>query len=331
MATRRRPKSSNLRAFTLIEVLVVVAIIALLVAILLPSLARAREQARSTQCLTQLKQMGNAMVMYTGDNKSSLPGPTHMLLYRKSYDYFALHGDSGVKWFRQNLPYYLARYLGDKQAHNVDKVSTCPTAEGLKVAPITSSAWYITSSHYICNTGVTVVLKPDGTGGAGANDKYMGSGTREYPYYATKTNNYFGYLNLGGDLQDYKDVKERARYAPKKIDKVGIASREWAIADLWYWKTTGRTPRGTIRNAGTWPFDPSESVYNGSALTIPSYPYHQATSSYGSDVNNAGADLWGSARLSGGRTNQVYMDGHGESVRQWIGTNNPCIANEPCQ
>src|SRR5690606_14806279 len=68
--------------FTLIEVLVVVAIIALLVSILLPALSRAREQARTTQCLTQLKQMGTAIVMYAGDNKGYLPGPTHLLLYR---------------------------------------------------------------------------------------------------------------------------------------------------------------------------------------------------------------------------------------------------------
>ncbi len=62
------------RAFTLIEVLVVVAIIAVLVAILLPSLARARMQGKSAVCLSNLKQQGYAALMYANDNKGVLPG-----------------------------------------------------------------------------------------------------------------------------------------------------------------------------------------------------------------------------------------------------------------
>lgn len=61
------------RAFTLIEVLVVVAIIALLVAILLPSLAHAREVARRSVCLNNEHQMGVGMSMYAADHKQLLP------------------------------------------------------------------------------------------------------------------------------------------------------------------------------------------------------------------------------------------------------------------
>jgi prepilin-type N-terminal cleavage/methylation domain-containing protein/prepilin-type processing-associated H-X9-DG protein len=60
--------SSNSRAFTLIELLVVVAIIALLIAILLPSLSRARDKARTTACLANLKQISHAINYYAGDN-----------------------------------------------------------------------------------------------------------------------------------------------------------------------------------------------------------------------------------------------------------------------
>jgi prepilin-type N-terminal cleavage/methylation domain-containing protein/prepilin-type processing-associated H-X9-DG protein len=59
--------------FTLVELLVVIGIIALLISILLPSLNRAREQAKRVQCLSNLKQAGNAMLMYANQNKGRLP------------------------------------------------------------------------------------------------------------------------------------------------------------------------------------------------------------------------------------------------------------------
>jgi prepilin-type N-terminal cleavage/methylation domain-containing protein/prepilin-type processing-associated H-X9-DG protein len=61
-------------AFTLIEVLVVVAIIALLVAILLPSLARARANTRTVVCTTQIQQLMRAALLYKTDFKDRLPG-----------------------------------------------------------------------------------------------------------------------------------------------------------------------------------------------------------------------------------------------------------------
>jgi prepilin-type N-terminal cleavage/methylation domain-containing protein/prepilin-type processing-associated H-X9-DG protein len=61
-------------AFTLIEVLVVVAIIALLVAILLPSLSRAKSMARMVQCQSNMRQITMGFNAYTTENKGRLPG-----------------------------------------------------------------------------------------------------------------------------------------------------------------------------------------------------------------------------------------------------------------
>jgi len=55
------------KGFTLIELLVVIAIIAILAAILFPVFARARDKARETSCLSNLKQLGTAVMMYCQD------------------------------------------------------------------------------------------------------------------------------------------------------------------------------------------------------------------------------------------------------------------------
>ena len=61
------------RAFSLIELLVVIAVIALLMGILVPALSRAREQARTVVCLSNMRQMGTALQAYLPDSGYRLP------------------------------------------------------------------------------------------------------------------------------------------------------------------------------------------------------------------------------------------------------------------
>ena len=69
-------KSRQAAAFTLIELLVVIAIIAILAAILFPVFAQARAKARQTACLSNQKQIGTSLMLYTQDYDEVLPGNT---------------------------------------------------------------------------------------------------------------------------------------------------------------------------------------------------------------------------------------------------------------
>lgn len=90
----RRSTTPVARGFTLVELLVVIAIIAVLVSMLLPSLRKARAAARTVQCLSNLRQIGNAFSLYVNDQKGSLPPVDHTGLI------FTSTGDQ-TKWYHR--------------------------------------------------------------------------------------------------------------------------------------------------------------------------------------------------------------------------------------
>jgi prepilin-type N-terminal cleavage/methylation domain-containing protein/prepilin-type processing-associated H-X9-DG protein len=116
------------RGFTLIELLVVIAIIAILAAILFPVFAKAREKARQSSCLSNLKQIALATLQYVQDYDETFP--------------FYLH--SG---FNMNVQTRLQPYMKNTQ------IWICPSA---------SAAWY----YYWDNpTGTAAVTGPIGSYG----------------------------------------------------------------------------------------------------------------------------------------------------------------------
>ena len=345
----RDARCTTPRAFTLIEVLVVVAIIALLIAILLPSLSRAREQARSAQCMSNLKQMGNAILMYTVDHRNYLPGPLHPMVQRETYDAFYRSHDADISasdpstgfYRRAHLVHYIRKYFSEKSksAQMTDQVSTCPTADRLTTTNIKkiieSNGWDGYQGYrpfnYVVNS---VKVDPSSTG---VNTIANGP-----PYYGTRPPFYFGVIYHGYTYEQWAQVDgsglsyfdQRNNLRPgdrvqKKLDVIQNASREWAVADAWYGQIT--KPRVGTRLAGTWPYfqGTNSSLSPNDQMMIPGWAYHLTGRKYTMTMSSTLADSNpDSARFTDGRTNAVYMDGHAESVRGWKGTANPCYQGD---
>src|SRR5688572_917971 len=74
MSSNAQPRRA---AFTLVELLVVVAIVAMLIALILPAVRRAREQANGVACASNLRQLMMACLLFAQDHNGHLPGNQH--------------------------------------------------------------------------------------------------------------------------------------------------------------------------------------------------------------------------------------------------------------
>ncbi len=111
------------RAFTLIEVLVVVAIIALLVAILLPTLSRVRRQSRQAACGSQLHQIGLALVSYAVSHKEF----PHQARVGVPGSNIGAKGGNVIGAWPSSVHNTLGRYLGTRSRISPSEVFYCPS------------------------------------------------------------------------------------------------------------------------------------------------------------------------------------------------------------
>jgi prepilin-type N-terminal cleavage/methylation domain-containing protein/prepilin-type processing-associated H-X9-DG protein len=139
--------------FTLIELLVVIAIIAILASLLLPALAKAKERANQTTCLSNLKQWGLAMAMYADDNNQYYPASRDLHFTATAdnnptwTEMYALATGSppiGLSdWFSALPPYVSSWPLWEYGANSISNnvfvqarsIYICPTASGIPFQP----------------------------------------------------------------------------------------------------------------------------------------------------------------------------------------------------
>jgi prepilin-type N-terminal cleavage/methylation domain-containing protein len=147
-------RSSGRRAFTLVELLVVIGIIALLIAVLMPALRRAREQANAAACSSNQRQIMMAFLMFANEHKGHLPG--------NWWDYLDKDSEHRAWLINANEPLDNAPQNGTvfRYLNNLG-VYRCPSTVDSTISSGTGSNGRFDYASFLCFSGARVSnIKP---------------------------------------------------------------------------------------------------------------------------------------------------------------------------
>ncbi len=194
--------------FTLIELLVVIAIIAILAAILFPVFARARENARRSSCMSNMKQIGLGMLQYTQDYDEKYPSGTdngrgsgwagQVLPYIKSSQVFVCPSDARPLNGNPQISYAYNSAISLVFASN--PAWNGPSMAAFSASSLTVGIFEVSNVTWNPNTDVASPYSPAGDGYNGD----LVSNNNNGPKYAT------GYMaDKGGGTSNYEAPEGR--------------------------------------------------------------------------------------------------------------------------
>jgi prepilin-type N-terminal cleavage/methylation domain-containing protein/prepilin-type processing-associated H-X9-DG protein len=278
----------RLRGFTLVELLVVIGIIALLISILLPAMNRARESARQTQCLSNVRQMTLAAMMFSQEHKGRIQSCSHeaWMLANDPQRIFFEYGQGATGNFAKDWASALIPYLGGQHTDTFEtakdklrEIFRCPSDRHMDSDPAGYFLWNNVTQgpnpiSYGINADIAACLVVPSTG--------------------------FARFHAGGEMNVWMGPPSsngRGQSANARLDRVTKPTETLLYADC-----------------GTYPTQFGSDILDRNDILV----YTTNWNSTGGTLRAIQMTSWLKGRIPrdrhGKKINVAFCDGHGETV-----------------